>query len=201
MKFSLFTKMLFYISINFIFLSLLMPTNSLAKTNQAKSFFNFSSFNINKHGIGSIRIGMSVKVAESKIKGLKKRLLTAYKFGVDSESLVPCYYLGNSLVFALITQDKSDKISLIVAVDERLKTITGLTPKSSLFELNKKYTNLVVWYNQLTHQEEFSDKINKWNFVFDTNDNNRIGKYLDNQRTDFAKPQRLNESSIYLIIE
>ena len=62
-------------------------------------------------------------------------------------------------------------------------------------------TNTTRTQNQLTHQEEFSDKINKWNFVFDTNDNNRIGKYLDNQRTDFAKPQRLNESSIYLIIE
>lgn len=121
------------------FLLFCSSSNSNNIKNKPNESFIFSNYKIKKHSIGPITIGMSLKVAESKIYGLKKRYKPAYEFGVDSEKKVPCYYLNNSLVFALITKDRSDKIFLIAAVHKNLRTTTGLSPQSSVSELIQKY--------------------------------------------------------------
>lgn len=151
----------------------------------AQSSFNFGNFIIQKHRVGNVRIGMTLSQADKLIKGLDKQEEEALSFGYDGGSKAVFYYIDDELVFAFIPKLDTDTIMCIIAAHPELKTINGLTASATVGEISKKYTAVYIHFDEMSESEIFYDINNEWDFVFLTEEGERIGKY-----TEIDKPYK-----------
>lgn len=178
--------------------------NKIEKPIKKELGFNFSDFVIMKNSIGPIKLGMTVKEAESKFVNLKKKLVPVYKFGFDSEELVPTYYYEGSMVFALIVFPLQKKISQIIAVHKDLRTINNLSPQSTIKELKEKYPDLTISISAIDDSESIDDLKNGWTFFFKNNGKpiEPIGDYKGDMYENWStkKFKTLNRKSDFIMI-
>lgn len=160
--------------------------------------FNFSDFKIMKGQLGEIKIGMTIREAQSKFKGLTKKMTPVYNYGYDGEEPCYSYYLHDTLVLALIPKYNTDTVSCIVATHKNLQTTNGLNPNSTVNDLLGKYPNLEVGQNMENGWESISDKENNWSFDFVTDEKNQIAEYPVPGKP--AKPKRLTAKSDWIMI-
>ncbi len=144
---------------------------------QAQTSFNFGNYIIQKHRVGNIRVGMTLSQADKLIKGLSKDEEEALSFGFDGGGKAKTYLLDDELVFALIPKPGTDTILCIVAAHPDLKTINGLTASATVGEISKKYTSVYIHFDEMSETEMFFDVANDWDFIFLTEEGERLGKY------------------------
>ncbi|MFD1603035.1 hypothetical protein ACFSJW_06955 [Flavobacterium artemisiae] len=92
----------------------------------------------------------------------------------------------------------SDEILAIAVLSKKLKTANGLNPKSSVQEIQKKYPGIKVNLNLMMDWEDLHDKKNNFDFVFMTNEDNRIGEYTETQIP--ASPKRTTAKADWITI-
>ena len=160
--------------------------------------FSFSEFKIMKGQLGEIKIGMTIKEAESKLAGLTRKKTPVYRYGFDGEEPCFSYYLQDTLVLALIPKYNTDSLLCIVAAHKNLRTTNGLNPKSTVIELLEKYPNLEVGQNMENGWEYIYDTENKWSFDFATDEKNQIAEYPIPGKP--SKPKRLTAKSDWVMI-
>lgn len=163
--------------------------------------FDFSKFLIEKGKLGNIEIGMAISQAEMHFQGLKKIENEAANFGYGGSSSSFLYYLDDEIIFALIPHANTDNITLIIAIHKHLRTINGLSPKSSVQELLEVYPDLVIYPNQITLTEFAIDNENDWHFAFGTDVNNQIGDYDSSNFDGPSKPKRLDIKASWIEIK
>ena len=139
--------------------------------------FDFEAYKISKGKIGEIEVGMNINDAEKKLNGLNKKEAEAYDFGFDGGGKAYIYLLENEPVLALVPKMDSEEILAIIALSKNLKTVNGLNPKSTVTEIQEKYPNIEINQDLMMSWEFMSDEKNEWEFVFMTDENERIGKY------------------------
>jgi hypothetical protein len=160
--------------------------------------FDFEAFKISKGQIGDIKVGMNIYDAEKKLNGLSKKEAEAYDFGFDGGGKAYIYLLENEPVLALVPKMDSEVILVIIALSKNLKTNNGLNPKSKVTEIQKKYPNIEINQDLMMSWEFMSDEENNWNFVFMTDENERIGEY---QQIDAStKPERTETKMDWITI-
>ena len=141
--------------------------------------FEFEKFKISKGKIGDIKIGMNIIDAEKMLNGLTKEEAEAYDFGFDGGGKAYIYSLENEPILALVPKRDSEEIFVIIALNKNLKTNNGLIPKSKISEIQNKYPNIEINQDLMMDWEYMYDEKNNWNFVFMTEENNRIGEYKE----------------------
>jgi hypothetical protein len=145
-----------------------------------KTQFNFSRFTIKKGQVGPIKIGMTIADAEKQIPQLSKKVTNAWDYGFDGGGKAYLYSLNNEPVLALVPAFNSQKIISIIALSEQLKTNSGISPKTTVAEILKKYPNAVIYQSAMMNWEYIDIENNHWYFVFQTDENHLIGKYQEN---------------------
>ncbi|WP_130736505.1 hypothetical protein [Flavobacterium sp. J27] len=153
------------------------PTNKSSKKYDKKVPINFDKYKIGKGNLGPIKIGMSISEAEKELVNLTKMECDAFAFGYDGGSKSYLYYWEDQHVLALITKADSEEILVIIAVAKNIKTTNGLTPNATVKEIQAKYPNIEVNLDLMMDWEYMHDEKNNWDFIFTTEENNRIGKY------------------------
>ena len=139
--------------------------------------FDFSRFKIGEGRVGNISVGQTLNQAESELVGLKREEIESYEVGFDGGGTVYLYSYNNKPVLALVPSHESDTLIAIVAIHRELKTINGLHPQMKVKELVSKYPDM-HFYQDLLNSGEYSDDLeNRWNFVFNTKEENEIGVY------------------------
>ena len=168
------------------------------KVETAKKF-DFEKFTISNGEIGEIKIGMTIKDAEKLLNQLSKEETEAYDFGFDGGGKAYLYSLGKEFVIGLIPKRDSQEILAIVALSKNLKTGNGLNPNSTVSEIQAKYPNIKVNQNLMMDWEFIQDEKNNLEFVFMTNEKNRIGEY--NELETPVKPKRTNTKADWITIK
>lgn len=139
--------------------------------------FDFSRFKIGEGRVGNISVGQTLNQAESELVDLKREEIESYGVGFDGGGTVYLYSYNNEPVLALVPSHESDTLIAIVAIHRELKTINGLHPQMKVKELVAKYPDM-LFYQDLLNGGEYSDDLeNRWNFVFNTKEENEIGVY------------------------
>lgn len=156
------------------------PQKALALSEKTAEF-DFEKFGIEKAKVGPIKIGMTIHEAENFLKNLNKSEAEAYDFGFDGGGKAYLYSFEGEFILALIPKMDSDEILAIAVLSKKLKTANGLNPKSSVQEIQKKYPGIQVSLNMMMDWEDLHDEKNNFDFVFMTNENNRIGEYTETQ--------------------
>jgi hypothetical protein len=151
-----------------------------------------------KGRLGKIKIGMTIREAQSKFKGLTKKVTRVYEYGYDGEEPCYSYYLHDTLVFALIPKYNTDTVMVIVAAHQNLRTTNGLNPNTSVKDLLAKYPNLEVEQNMENGWEYIVDKEIEWGFEFITDEKTQIGEYPLPGKP--SKPKRLTTKANWIII-
>ncbi len=141
--------------------------------------FEFEKFKISKGKMGDITIGMNIIDAEKEIYELTKEEAEAYDFGFDGGGKAYIYSLKNEPILALVPKRDSEVIFAIIALNKNLKTTNGLNPKSNISEIQNKYPNIEINQDLMMDWEYMYNEKNNWNFVFLTDENNRIGEYKE----------------------
>lgn len=165
------------------------------KTNQ----FDFKKFEISKGQIGKIKIGMNIYDAEKILNELTKKEVEAHDFGFDGGGKAYIYSLENEPILGLIPKRDSEEIVVIIALSEKLKTNNGLTPNSKVSEIQEKYPNIDINQDLMMSWEFMLDKKNNWDFVFMTDENNRIGEYTELEVP--TKPKRTETKMDWITIK
>ncbi len=145
----------------------------------SQTSFNFGNYIIQKHRVGGIRVGMTLSQADKLIKGLDKQEEEALSFGYDGGGNAISYYLDEELVFAFIPKLETDTILCIIAAHPDLKTISGLTASATVGEISKKYTAVYIHFDEMSESEVYYDVANEWDFVFLTEEDERLGEYKE----------------------
>ena len=127
-----------------------------------------------------------------------KKVDEATNFGFDGGSPAFLYYSGDELVFGLIPKLDNDTLHCIIAVSRKLQTTNGLNPNSSVRDLIQKYPDLTVQQDLMNGWEAFEDKINRWYFVFMTDEKTQIGEYPELEVP--SKPKRINTKTDWITI-
>ncbi|WP_343697219.1 hypothetical protein [Flavobacterium sp.] len=161
--------------------------------------FGFEKFLISKGKIGEIKIGMTIQDAEKLLTQLTKTKVEAYDFGFDGGGEAYLYSLGTEPVIALIPKMGSEEILAIAAVSKDLKTNNGLCPKSTVAEIQAKYPNIKVVQNLMMEWEYMEDEKNNQEFIFMTNENNKIGEYGELEVP--VNPKRTNIKADWITIK
>lgn len=158
--------------------------------------FAFSDYRIGKGKIGEIPLGMKLQKADSLIQGLASEHHDPFRYLFEGAGDAITYSFKGEPVFALMA-NKRGEITVLVAVHEKLKTINGLSPKSSVRELLKKYPDIKVYYNEFNESEEiYVDE--GWNFVY--GGDGFVGEYNDVPDAT-SKPINLDLVSHWLYIK
>jgi len=160
--------------------------------------FNYKDYKILKGQLGNIKLGMTISEAEKQFTGLSKKVDEATNFGFDGGSPAFLYYSGDELVFGLIPKLDNDTLHCIIAVSRKLQTTNGLNPNSSVRDLIQKYPDLTVEQDLMNGWETFEDKINRWYFVFMTDEKTQIGEYPELEVP--SKPKRINPKTDWITI-
>ena len=161
--------------------------------------FDFEAFKISKGQIGDIKVGMNIYDAEKKLNGLAKKEAEAYDFGFDGGGKAYIYLLENEPVLALVPKRDSEEILVIIALSKNLKTNNGLNPKSKVTEIQEKHPNIEINQDLMMSWEFMSEEKNNWDFVFMTDDNNRIGEYKEIEVP--TKPKRTEAKMDWITIK
>lgn len=161
--------------------------------------FDFEKFEISKGQIGEIKVGMNINDAEKKLNKLTKKETEAYDFGFDGGGKAYIYSLENEPILALVPKRDSKEILVIIALSKNLKTNNGLNPKSKVTEIQEKYPNIEINQDLMMSWEFMSEKKNNWEFVFMTEENNRIGEYKEIEVP--TKPKRTETKMDWITIK
>jgi hypothetical protein len=161
--------------------------------------FEFEKFEISKGQVGDIKVGMNINDAEKKINKLTKKEAEACDFGFDGGGKTYIYSLENEPVLELVPKRDSEEILVIIALSKNLKTINGLNPKSKVTEIQAKYPNIEINQDLMMGWEFMSDEENNWEFVFMTDENNRIGEYKEIEVP--TKPKRTERKMDWITIK
>ncbi len=175
-------------------------TTSEVKTinNKKVNNFNFDSFKIDKGSIGSIKVGMTISNAEKNIMGLDKKECEAFDFGFDGGGEAYIYYMKNEPILALVPKRDSDEILVLIAISNKLKTNNGLNPNSTVEEIKIKNPAIKINQDLMMSWEFMRDETNNWDFVFMTEENNRIGEYKENEMS--TEPKRTETKTNWITI-
>jgi hypothetical protein len=173
------------------------PQKTIALSEKA-SEFDFEKFRIEKAKVGPIKIGMTIYEAENFLKNLNKSEAEAYDFGFDGGGKAYLYSFEGEFILALIPKMDSDEILAIAVLSKKLKTVNGLNPKSSVQEIQKKYPGIQVNLNLMMNWEDLHDEKNNFDFVFMTNEDNRIGEYTETETT--VSPKRTTSKADWITI-
>lgn len=171
-------------------------SDSLSMTDSL--LFDFDKFPIQKGSLGPLHIGMTIEEAEKLFTGLIKGEDEAGNFGFDGGEKSYLYYLNKELVFVLIPKLETDTILSIVAIHNNLTTTNGLHPNASVQQIQALYPDMIVEHDLLNGWEIFHDATNQWQFVFITDENERIGDYPDLDAP--SKPKRLQIQADWITI-
>jgi hypothetical protein len=161
--------------------------------------FDFEAFKISKGQIGEIKVGMNIYDAEKKLNELTKKEAEAYDFGYDGGGKAYIYSLENEPILALVPKRDSEEILVIIALSKNLKTNNGLNPKSKVTEIQEKYPNIEINQDLMMSWEFMSEEKNNWDFVFMTEENNRIGEYKEIEVP--TKPKRTDTKMDWITIK
>ncbi len=161
--------------------------------------FDFEALKISKGQIGEIKVGMNIYDAEKKLNELTKKEAEAYDFGYDGGGKAYIYSLENEPILALVPKRDSEEILVIIALSKNLKTNNGLNPKSKVTEIQEKYPNIEINQDLMMSWEFMSEKKNNWDFVFMTEENNRIGEYKEIEVP--TKPKRTDTKMDWITIK
>lgn len=146
-----------------------------AETSESENF-NYQGIKIKKSQLGEITIGMTISEAEQNFSGLRKEAAGATSFGFGGGSPAYLYYDKNELVFGLIPALGSDTVLFIIALSNKLRSINGLSPNSSVKAISERYPDIQVSQDLMNGWEHISDTVNNWDFVFMT-DEKTVGEY------------------------
>lgn len=161
--------------------------------------FDFKKFEISKGQIGEIKVGMNIYDAEKTLNELTKKEVEAHDFGFDGGGKAYIYSLENEPILGLIPKRYSEEIVVIIALSKNLKTNNGLTPKSKVAKIQEKYPNIEINQDLMMSWEFMYDKKNNWDFVFMTDENNRIGEYTELEVP--TKPKRTETKMDWITIK
>lgn len=161
--------------------------------------FDFEKFEISKGQIGEIKVGINIKDAEKNLTELTKKEAEANDFGFDGGGKAYIYSLENEPILALVPKRDSEEILVIIAISKNLKTNNGLNPKSKVTEIQGKYPNIEINQDLMMSWEFMSEEKNNWEFVFMTEDNNRIGEYKEIEVP--TKPKRTEAKMNWITIK
>jgi hypothetical protein len=164
-----------------------------------RNSFEFEEFKILQGQLGNIKLGMTIDEAEQQFSGLTKEEDEAMVFGFDGGGPVYLYYQGNDLVFGLIPGLLTDTIIAIIALHEKLITLNGLNPESTVSELIQKYPDLVIEQDGMNNWEFYHDVKHNWYFIFMTNEKTQIGEYPVSG--DSSTPKRLTTKADWITIQ
>lgn len=142
---------------------------------------------------------MNIKEAEKLIANLTKSETEAYDFGFDGGGNASIYSLGNEPILALVPKRDSKEILAIIAISQTLKTNNGLNPISSVKEIIEKYPTMKIDHNLMMNWESMFDYVNNWKFVFNTDENKRIGEYKENDVQ--SKPKAVDTKMDWIAIK
>ena len=109
------------------------------------------------------------------------------------------YSLENEPILALVPKRDSEEILVIIALSKNLKTNNGLNPKSKVTEIQEKYPNIEINQDLMMSWEFMSEEKNNWDFVFMTEENNRIGEYKEIEVP--TKPKRPDTKMDWITIK
>lgn len=179
------------------------PDPKFTKPDEQKPLENgklvaFEDFVIDKGRLGPIKIGMTIAEAEQHLAGLTRQDVSSHDFGLDGDSDAYMYSKGEEPILALIPGMINDTIIGIAAIHKNLKTSNGLTANARVEDLLKTYPGIEVIFNQLFFWEDMYDIDKQWNFVFMTEEHNRIGKYPDFEEK--SEPLRKDIKADWILI-
>lgn len=153
---------------------------------------------IKKHQFGPIKIGMDLKQANSLIKGYEKSLCDVSCYGYDGGGEAQVYSKNGQESFAIIPS-YTNQIIAIAIKDSSFVTTNGLRPNASIRLLNRKYNPLTIYKDEAIGFEYVEDHLNHWQFVFETNEQNEIGRYTEVGLG--SAPRITNQKADYLLIK
>lgn len=78
---------------------------------------------------------MNINDAEKFIPELTEKETEAYDFGFDGGGKTYIYSLEIKPILAFVTKRDSKEILILIAINQRLKTSNGVTPKSNVKEI------------------------------------------------------------------
>lgn len=165
---------------------------------EKEDLFSISDFKIGERKIGPIQIGMTVEETEQELSDFTKEETTSYEFKYGGGGPVYIYKYNEEPVLATMTGYNSDTVRILVALHEDLKTLNGLSPKSSVAEIVETYPSIMVNQDLMSGGEFIKDTLHNWSFVFDTNDDNEIGEYPVVEVP--SEPKRLNATADWIIV-
>lgn len=154
-------------------------SNNQKKIEKVIKKFDFDNHIISKGQIGNIKVGMNIDQAEKSLIELTKKEVEAYDFGYDGGGKAFIYSFEDEPILALVPKRDSKEILVIIALSKNLKTNNGLNPKSNVKEIQKKYPTISINQDLMMSWEFMHEEKNNWDFVFTTEENNRIGEYKE----------------------
>lgn len=172
---------------------------SIASNGKSSTLFNYANFVIEKGKIGPIRIGMTIDDAEKELATLDKKEVDAIDFGYDGGGKAYVYSENTEPVLAILPVLDSNKILVIIALSEKLKTINGLHANVSVKEIEEKCPNIKVNQDVMMGWEFMHDEQNNFDFIFMTDQNNKIGEYPVLEAP--ATPKRKNIKADWITIK
>jgi hypothetical protein len=176
-----------------------IPDLAIDNKNEITSKLKYEDYKILNGQLGNIKLGMTIPEAEKQFSGLSKKVDYATNFGFDGGSPAFLYYSGDELIFGLIPKLDTDTLLYIIAAHKKLQTTNGLNPNSSIGELIQKYPNLTVEQDLMNGWEIFEDTINRWQFVFMTDEKTQIGEYPELEVP--SKPKRITTKTDWITIQ
>jgi hypothetical protein len=141
--------------------------------------FDLDNLIISRGQIGNIKVGMNIGDAEKSLIELTKKEVEAYDFGYDGGGSAYIYSFKNEPILALVPERDSKEILVIIALSKNLKTNNGLNPKSTVKEIQKIYPAIEINQDLMMSWEFMHQENNNWDFIFMTEENNRIGEYKE----------------------
>ncbi|MDV6169918.1 hypothetical protein R1T16_15885 [Flavobacterium sp. DG1-102-2] len=169
-----------------------------AQETKEEKAYDFSKFAIGKAKLGPVKIGMTIAKAETYLTDFTQQDAEALDFGFDGGGKAFIYNYKGKPVLALVPALNSDVIIGIAAIDKNLQTFLYTHPKMAIKDMLPVYPNVKVQLNQMMEWEEIFDDVNGWNYVFMTNDKNRVGAYKN--ESEATLPARLTAQSDWITI-
>jgi|GEM_PF-1401975 len=154
---------------------------------------------INKGSIGPIRIGMTIRQADSLLTAFKKQDALAVDFGFGGGSPAFIYSYEDQPVLALVQALNTKKIFALVAISEHLKTTNEVRPQMTVEELLSIYPGMLFYQDIMNNWEYAEDPLNNWSFVFITDKKSMIGTYPVAEKP--SRPKNMTARNAWITIQ
>lgn len=159
---------------------------------------NFNDYKVSKGQIGEIKLGLKISSLMNTLSNFTSKQLEAHDFGFDGGGNAFLYSYKNEPVFALVPAYETDSIIAIIGLHKNLLFKSGVQVGMSVKEILKFYPNCEVDLNLMTDWEEIYDDKNDFILVFKTDEENRIGKYIEIDES--SKPVNLKPKMTWITI-